>query len=234
MSACALLDFGKCLGPCVGAVDQVQYRAAVQQAADVLHGRDGALLEELVARRDELAEAWRFEEAAELRDRIRELEHILGDQRRLESVAERNVAIVAPSVRPKACEVFFIRAGLLVAQATVTTATRPTTVARTLAEAFAGPAPTTFTREKVDEMHLLDGWLRRHTERLTLVSIDPANPGGAVDTVLNTVRAAVGGQATTGTRSAQPPSGDRADARDSAMVQEMGATSAHLSTYDHQ
>ena len=195
MSACALLDFGKCLGPCVSAVDQVRYREAVQQAADVLHGRDGALLEELVARRDELAEAWRFEEAAELRDRIRELEHILGDQRRLESVAERNIAIVAPSVRPKAGEVFFIRAGLLVGQATVTTATRPTTLARALAEAFAGPAPATFTRDKVDEMHLLDGWLRRHTERLTLVPVDPVRPGDSVERVLATVRAAVGGQA---------------------------------------
>ncbi|MDP8922392.1 MAG: exonuclease domain-containing protein, partial [Chloroflexota bacterium] len=201
MSACALLDFGKCLGPCVGAVDQVQYRAAVQQAADVLHGRDGALLAELIARRDALADDWRFEEAAELRDRIRELEHILGDQRRLESVADRNLAIVAQSVRPRAGEVFFIQAGLLVGQVTVTTATRPTTVARALADAFAGPAPATFTREKVDEMHLLDGWLRRHTERLTLVSVDPARSDGSVDAVLDTVRAAVSGRAaTTATR----------------------------------
>jgi len=30
-SACALLDMGKCLGPCVGAVGQVEYRAAVQR-----------------------------------------------------------------------------------------------------------------------------------------------------------------------------------------------------------
>jgi excinuclease UvrABC nuclease subunit len=189
MSACALLDLGKCLGPCIGAVDQVRYRAAVQRAADVLHGRDGTLHGELVARRDALADEWRFEEAAGVRDQVRALEHILGDQRRLESVAERNVAIVAPSTRPRASEVFLIRAGLLVAQATATTATRPTTMARSLAEAFAGPPPATFTREKVDEMHLLDEWLRRHGDRLTLVPVDPADPDAATAGILAAIRA---------------------------------------------
>jgi len=216
MSACALLDLGKCLGPCVGAVDRVQYRAAVQGAADVLHGRDATLLPELVSRRDELAEEWRFEEAAELRDRVRELEHILGDQRRLESVAERNLTIVAPSLRPRACEAFFIRAGLLVGQATISTATRPTTVARELALAFAGAAPATFTREKVDEMHLLDTWLRRHTERLVLVPVDPEAPSAAADALLDSVRAAVGVQAAMTARSAPSSARKAAIGRSSA------------------
>src|SRR4051812_11802351 len=66
-SACALLDLGKCLGPCIGAVEPGEYRAAVDRAVDVLEGRETTLLAELVERRDFLAEEMRFEEAAELR-----------------------------------------------------------------------------------------------------------------------------------------------------------------------
>jgi excinuclease ABC subunit C len=179
---------GKCLGPCVGAVDQVRYRAAAQRAADILRGRDGSLLDELVARRDELAEELRFEEAAQLRDRIRELEHIVGVQRRLEAVAERNLVIVAPSRRPKARELFFIRAGLLVHQLTATALTRRTTLARALQSVFVDRPPEPASREKVDEMHLLDGWLRRHRERLAIVPVDPSDPLAALAVVESSLR----------------------------------------------
>ena len=187
-SACALLDMRKCLGPCVGAVDRERYRAAAEQAAAVLGGRDGALLDELVARRDALAEDLRFEEAARLRDRIRELEHVVGVQRRLEAVAERNLAIVAPSTRPGAGELFLIRGGRLVCQLTATTAVRRAGLARALERTFAAP-PEPVTRATVDEMHLLDGWLRRHTERLAIIPVDPAEPLGALEATVAALRA---------------------------------------------
>src|SRR6185436_8066631 len=47
MSACALLDMGKCLGPCVGSVDAAGYGAAVNRAVAVLEGRDETLIAEL-------------------------------------------------------------------------------------------------------------------------------------------------------------------------------------------
>ena len=188
-SACALLDMGKCLGPCVGAVDQVRYRAAAQRAADILRGRDGSLLDELVARRDELAEQLRFEEAAELRDRVRELEHVVGVQRRLDAVSDRNLVIVAPSTHPKSRELFFIRAGQFVRQLTATTATRRSTIERALQAAFVPRSPQPVTREIVDEMHLLDGWLRRHTERLARIPVDPAEPAAALGAVMESLRA---------------------------------------------
>src|SRR6185503_8274156 len=77
MSACALLDMGKCLGPCVGAVSREEYGAAVGRAIAVLEGRDETLVADLIERRDMLAEDLRFEDAAWLRDRIRGLEHVV-------------------------------------------------------------------------------------------------------------------------------------------------------------
>jgi DNA polymerase-3 subunit epsilon len=192
-SACALLDLGKCLGPCIGAVDPDEYRAAVNRAVDVLEGRDPTLLAELVERRDFLAEEMRFEEAAELRDSIRRLEHVVAVEQRLRSVADRNLAIVAPSVEPAARELFCIRRGQVVGQTRVTRQTRLTTIARALEAPFAERAPDAevgmIDRAKVDEMHLLDEWLRRQDTRLTVIPLDPAAPGASAEAVLAAVRA---------------------------------------------
>jgi DNA polymerase-3 subunit epsilon len=191
-SACALLDLGKCLGPCVGAVDKSEYQAAVDRAVDILEGRETTLLAQLVERRDTLAEDLRFEEAAELRDRIRALEHTIAVEARLKSVADRNLAIVAPSVEPAARELFCIRRGQVVRQTRVTRQTRLTTIVRALEESFAEPAPdavaSPIAREKVDEMHLLDDWLRRNDGRLTVVPIDPSAPAASADAIQAAVR----------------------------------------------
>jgi len=194
-SACALLDLGKCLGPCVGAVDRAAYQSAVTRAVDVLEGRETALLAELVERRDALAEAMRFEEAAELRDRIRALEHVIGVEARLRSVADRNLAIVAPSVELAARELFCIRRGQVVSQTRVTRQTRLATIVRALEAAFAERVPDAailrIAREKVDEMHLLDDWLRRNDARLTVMQVDPSAPGTSAEAVQAAVRTPV-------------------------------------------
>jgi excinuclease UvrABC nuclease subunit len=204
MSACALLDLGKCLGPCIGAVDTSGYSAAVQRAADLLQGRDTSLLTELTGRRDALAEDLRFEEAALLRDRIRQIEHVVGVQRRLTSVAARNLAIVAPSLKPATRELFCIRRGQLVGQVSISKQTRVTTIARVLERAFdaagdagdpsaAGAIP----REKVDEMHMLDTWLQCHDDRLVVIQVDPDAPAASAEAILAAARRpiAAGGRA---------------------------------------
>ena len=195
MSACALLDMGKCLGPCIGAVDGEEYRAAVDRAIAALEGRDDALVVELTERRDALAEDLRFEDAAWLRDRIRGLEHVITVQRRLRSVATRNLAIVAPSVDPTARELFWIRRGQLAGQTRLTRQTRLSTIARGLESAFADTDAATegspIAREKVDEMHLLDTWLQRNDDRLTVIQVDPADPAASAEAILAAARAPI-------------------------------------------
>ena len=203
MSACALLDMGKCLGPCVGAVDGDEYRAAVDRAVAVLEGRDGTLLSELTERRDALADDLRFEDAAWLRDRIRALEHVITVQRRLRSVAGRNLAIVAPSVQPGARELFCIRRGQLAGQTRLTRQTRRSTIARALETVFADDDSAADTlpiaRDKVDEMHLLDTWLQRNDDRLTVTHVDPTRPTASADAVMAAVRTPAPSSARTGT-----------------------------------
>jgi len=204
MSACALLDMGKCLGPCVGAVDAAGYRAAVDRAAAVLEGRDESLMAELTERRDALAEELRFEDAAWLRDRIRGLEHVITVQRRLRNVASRNLAIVAPSVETNARELFLIRRGQLGGQIRLSRQTRLTTVERTLLATFADGDVSSqgqpIGREKVDEMHLLDTWLQRNDDRLTVIQVDPADAAASAAAIVTAARAPLAAPARTAGR----------------------------------
>jgi len=89
-------------------------------------------------------------------------------------------------------EVFWIRRGQLVGQTRVTRQTRVTTIARALTVTFADRgaeadgAP--IARDKVDEMHLLDTWLQRNDERLTVIQVDQESPASAADAILAAVR----------------------------------------------
>jgi hypothetical protein len=81
----------------------------------------------------------------------------------------------------------------VVGQTRVTRQTRVTTIARALEAGFAErdsdaeAAP--IDRAKVDEMHLLDDWLRRNDTRLAVIALDPLEPGAAAESVLAAVRA---------------------------------------------
>ena len=72
-SACALLDIGRCGGPCVGQQDVEAYAVVVAECEAIFRGdaRPGA--ERLQARLAELARQERFEDAATVRDRFLQL-----------------------------------------------------------------------------------------------------------------------------------------------------------------
>ncbi len=69
-TACALLDLGRCGGPCIGAQDAEAYAAVVAECEAIFRGdaRPGA--ERLHARLGDLAHQERFEDAAVVRDRF--------------------------------------------------------------------------------------------------------------------------------------------------------------------
>lgn len=164
-SACPLLEMRKCLGPCVDAVGQDEYRAAVREAEAVLRGESRTLLERAAARRDELAEQLRFEEAAELRDRIRDVELLAAHQQRLSAFAERNLVVVAPYPGTTTVRLFLVRAGRLVQGLSVETPVSPAQLQQLVREVYGAPSASgTTSRDEVDEMVILDAWLRRHRD----------------------------------------------------------------------
>lgn len=78
---CLNYHMGSCLGWCLRDSDAEEYRRRAMQAAQILEGKGGELMEEIRAQMEQAAEELRFEKAAELRDRLRAVENLANRQR---------------------------------------------------------------------------------------------------------------------------------------------------------
>ena len=78
---CLNYHMGSCLGWCLKDSDGEDYRRRAVQAAQILEGKGGELMEELRTQMEQAAEELRFEKAAELRDRLRAVENLSNRQR---------------------------------------------------------------------------------------------------------------------------------------------------------
>lgn len=67
---CLEFQIKRCLAPCCLPVDREQYLSLVQQAIDIIKGKNTEVIKELEREMNLLSEAFRYEDAAVLRDRI--------------------------------------------------------------------------------------------------------------------------------------------------------------------
>lgn len=206
--ACPLLGMKKCLGPCVTAVSDAEYQAAAERAASVLRGEDSTLLEAAAERRDALAEALRFEEAAELRDRMRDLEQIVGVHQRLVAFAERNVVLVSADRDADRARLLLVRAGRLAQEVSLPGRATLAQARHLLRRAYAVASPQQVSRDELDDLLILDAWLRRHAEDVRQVSVPLDEPGAAAEALREAVRAAVGLTAPRAARARRDGRGD--------------------------
>jgi DNA polymerase-3 subunit epsilon len=177
--ACALLEMKKCLGPCIGAVPPARYGEAVQDALGLLKGESSTVLDRAVAHRDRLGEELRFEEAAEVRDRIRDVEQLIGVQQRLAAFADRNLVLVAADRQPDRVRLLLVRAGRLEEEVSLPRNATPSHLRHVLRRIFAGPTRSHVTKDELDDLLILDAWLRKHQDEVTEVSIDVRTPEAA-------------------------------------------------------
>jgi DNA polymerase III subunit epsilon len=178
-SPCPLLEMRKCLGPCVGAVSAEQYRVVAEEAGRVLRGQDSGVLDRAAERRDALAEALRFEDAAELRDRMRDLEQVVSVQQRLAAFAERNVVLVSPERQPDRTRLLLIRAGRLVDEVSLAVNATPSHLRHLLRRTFGSPTSAQVTRDELDDLLIVDAWIRRHAGAMREVAVSPDAPEDA-------------------------------------------------------
>lgn len=80
-------QIGRCTAPCVAYVDEEQYRRQVKRLIDFLDGRDATVIASLRDEMEALAADLRFEAAARLRDRIRQLETTVSRSRALPGIS---------------------------------------------------------------------------------------------------------------------------------------------------
>lgn len=85
---CLQHQIGRCSAPCVGLISRSDYARDLAGAVGVLEGRNAEVIADLQRRMEEAAASLRFEDAARLRDQLRELQEIraqnTGKTRRLD------------------------------------------------------------------------------------------------------------------------------------------------------
>jgi excinuclease ABC subunit C len=109
---CLLHQIKRCSAPCVGRISEADYAVLVGQAKAFLQGKSGAVQQELAAEMEHAAEALEFEHAAAVRDRIRALTFVQGnDVINPASLEDADVIAAWQSAGQTCVQVFFVRGG---------------------------------------------------------------------------------------------------------------------------
>jgi DNA polymerase III subunit epsilon len=169
-SACVLLELGRCLGPCTGAVAQERYAALVDTLEAALDGDPEPVLGPLRRRMAAYAAEQRYEQAAGARDRLEALTRALAEARRAAALAGADEIVLARA-HPDGREVTVVRRGQLAAVGLVAADDQPG-VERLLAtatapEPFDGPPP----RHLADEVGLVTRWLEGAAGKAELLAV---------------------------------------------------------------
>ena len=112
---CLLYHIEKCTGPCIKAVDPVDYHAMVAELADFLDGETQPVVRRLETEMQTAAEALEFERAARLRDRLAAVRKAIEKQQMVTERAEDlDVFGLAEDELEAAVQVFYVRRGRVV------------------------------------------------------------------------------------------------------------------------
>ncbi|ATJ82497.1 excinuclease ABC subunit UvrC [Halomonas beimenensis] len=110
---CLQYQIGRCSAPCVGYIDEADYRRDLAHAIQCLEGKSEAVTRELTRDMEAASEALAFEEAARLRDQIQQLRQL--QQRQFVDTGGGDADVFALASRPGALciSVLTVRQGRL-------------------------------------------------------------------------------------------------------------------------
>ncbi|MBN1876845.1 MAG: excinuclease ABC subunit UvrC [Anaerolineae bacterium] len=184
--ACLYFDLRLCLGPCVGAVNQVEYNAMLTQLHQFMAGETEQVMEELKQQVQEAATNLRFERAAQLRDRFVALQQVMERQRIITTAATNQDVIALASDNGNACvEVFFVRNGKLLGREFFVMEggaeqEEAEIVAAFLQQFYANAAsipPEILLPAQVAEAAVLEAWLRNKRGDVVYLKVPHEGPG---------------------------------------------------------
>ena len=112
---CLYYDIKLCSGPCIGAVNQKQYRQMIDDLCHFLDGQTDPIVTRLRSEMELAAEELRFERAAALRNQIQAIEHVV-ERQKVFSTEQMDTDVIAMArADGEACvQIFFIRSGKLI------------------------------------------------------------------------------------------------------------------------
>ncbi|MGX6960703.1 MAG: excinuclease ABC subunit UvrC [Rickettsia endosymbiont of Pentastiridius leporinus] len=108
---CLQYEIKRCYAPCVGKINKGAYAELVAQVKDFLQGRSKELQENLSQKMEDLSWQMRFEEAAEIRDRIKALSYVQLKAGISDIVKDADIIAIAEKNGHYCVEVFLYRIG---------------------------------------------------------------------------------------------------------------------------
>ena len=114
--ACLYYDIKLCLAPCIGAVNQQQYRQMISDLQEFLNGHSEPIIARVQHEMEKAAEEMRFEKAASLRDQLKAMQSIVERQKVVFAADYKDSDVIAMArADDEACvQIFFIRGGKLI------------------------------------------------------------------------------------------------------------------------
>ena len=114
--ACLYYDIKLCLAPCIGAVNQQQYRQMISDLQEFLNGHSETIMRRVQREMEKSAEQMRFEKAAGLRDQLKAMQSIVERQKVVFAADYKDSDVIAMArADNEACvQIFFIRGGKLI------------------------------------------------------------------------------------------------------------------------
>jgi excinuclease ABC subunit C len=113
--ACLYYDIKLCTAPCIGAINQEDYRQILDDLCKFLEGRTTPVVKRLTKEMDQAAKALHYEKAAAIRDQLQAIDRIVERQKVISSDQVDSDVIAMARADGEACvQVFFIRSGKLI------------------------------------------------------------------------------------------------------------------------
>jgi excinuclease ABC subunit C len=112
---CLFYDIKLCNAPCIGAVNQQEYRTMISELMDVLGGKSEGVTRRINSEMNEAAERLDFEKAAALRDQLKAIEYITREHKAISpGLADQDVIALARDDGDAVVQILFIRNGKLI------------------------------------------------------------------------------------------------------------------------
>lgn len=113
---CLNYHIGKCVGPCIGNVDEEKYNEMVEEILSFLRSSNTKLVDKLEKKMYEYSEKLDFENAADFRDRIKNLEYLKERQLISDPQArdDKDIIALAKGIDEVLIQIFFFRNGKIV------------------------------------------------------------------------------------------------------------------------
>ena len=113
--ACLYYDIKLCSAPCIGAINEDDYRQAIDDLCQFLNGRTEPILSRMQEEMRLASDQLQFERAAALRDQVSAIEKVVEKQKVISSdYVDSDVIAMARSNGEACVQVFFIRSGKLI------------------------------------------------------------------------------------------------------------------------